>query len=153
MGIRFYLIIVFGLPLTYAYATFRQTVAGNSTFRGIFFCNLGTPKTVISKIVTTWQIETPYSSPCKYDHPNNVPIARRGRFPIRVAVQEPPRLRLAVYHQNPPPKSPEPRRGLLLWGPPPPAMRGKYSISHWRRQQKNNPYRGINKNCASRWHE
>jgi hypothetical protein len=31
----------FGLPLTYAYATLRQSVAGNSTFRGIVFCNLG----------------------------------------------------------------------------------------------------------------
>ncbi len=29
-------IIIFGLPLTYAYATLRQSVAGNSTFRGIF---------------------------------------------------------------------------------------------------------------------
>ncbi len=32
----------------------------------LFFCNLGTPKTVILNFVTTWQIETPYSSPCKY---------------------------------------------------------------------------------------
>ena len=37
-------IIIFGLPLTYAYATLWQSVAGNSTFRGIVFCNLGTPK-------------------------------------------------------------------------------------------------------------
>ena len=37
----------FGLPLTYAYATLRQIVAGNSTFRGIVFCNLGTAKTDI----------------------------------------------------------------------------------------------------------
>jgi hypothetical protein len=51
----------------------RQSVAGNSTFWGIVFCNLGTPKTVISSFVTTRQIETPYSSPCKYDHPNDVP--------------------------------------------------------------------------------
>ena len=40
-------IIIFGLPLTYAYATLRQSVAGNSTFRGIVFCNLGTAKTDI----------------------------------------------------------------------------------------------------------
>ena len=40
-------IISFGLPLTYAYATLRQSVAGNSTFRGIVFCNLGTTKTDI----------------------------------------------------------------------------------------------------------
>ena len=53
-------IIMFGLPLTYAYATLRQSVAGNSTFRGIVFCNLGTPKTVISNFVTSPQIETPY---------------------------------------------------------------------------------------------
>ena len=53
-------IIMFGLPLTYAYATLRQSVAGNSTFRGIVFCNLGTPKTVISNFVTSRQIETPY---------------------------------------------------------------------------------------------
>ena len=40
-------IISFGLLLTYAYATLRQSVAGNSTFRGIVFCNLGTAKTDI----------------------------------------------------------------------------------------------------------
>jgi hypothetical protein len=40
-------IISFGLPLTYAYATLRQSVAGNSTFQGIVFCNLGTAKTDI----------------------------------------------------------------------------------------------------------
>ena len=51
---------------TYAYATLRQSVAGNSTFRGIFYCNLGTPKPEISKFVTTQQIDTPYSSPCNY---------------------------------------------------------------------------------------
>ena len=34
-------IIIVGLPLTYAYAALRQSVAGNSTFRGIVFCNLG----------------------------------------------------------------------------------------------------------------
>ena len=45
-------IIIFGLPLTYAYATLRQSVAGNSTSRGIVFCNLGTSKTVISNFVT-----------------------------------------------------------------------------------------------------
>jgi hypothetical protein len=67
------LIIIFGLPLTFAYATLWQSAAGNSTFGGIVFCNLGTPKTVISNFVTTRQIETPYSSPCKYDHSNNVP--------------------------------------------------------------------------------
>ena len=44
MGIS-YGIIIFGLPLTYAYATLWQSVAGNSTFRGIVFCNLGTAKT------------------------------------------------------------------------------------------------------------
>jgi hypothetical protein len=56
-------------PLTYASATLQQSVAGNLTFRGTAFCNLGTPKTVISNFVTTRLIETPYSSPCKYDHP------------------------------------------------------------------------------------
>jgi hypothetical protein len=64
-------IISFGLPLTYAYATLRQSVAGNSTFWGIVFCNLGTPKTVISNFVTSRQIETPYLSP--YGYPNDVP--------------------------------------------------------------------------------
>jgi hypothetical protein len=64
-------IIIFGLPLTYAYATLRQSVAGNSTFRGIVFCNLGTPKTVISNFITSRQIETPYLSP--YGYPKNVP--------------------------------------------------------------------------------
>ena len=71
-------IIIFGLPLTYAYATLRQSVAGNSTFRGIVFCNLGTPKTVISNFVPTRQIETPYSSPCKYGHPNNFPAGQKN---------------------------------------------------------------------------
>ena len=47
MGIS-YIIISFDL-LTYAYATLRQSVSGNSPFRGIvFFFNLGTPKGVIS---------------------------------------------------------------------------------------------------------
>ena len=60
-----YLIIILGLPLTYTFATLRQSVAGNSTYRGIVFCILGTPKPVISNFVTTRQIETPYSSLCK----------------------------------------------------------------------------------------
>ncbi len=46
--------IIFLLPLTYAYATLRQSVAGNSTFRGIVFGNLGTPKSVLFNFVTTW---------------------------------------------------------------------------------------------------
>jgi hypothetical protein len=66
---------MFGLPLTYANATLRQSVAGNSTFRGIVFCNLGTPKTVISDFVTSQQIETPYLSP--YGYPNNVPVGQK----------------------------------------------------------------------------
>ena len=69
-------IIIFGLPLTYAYATLRQSVAGNLTFRGIVFCNLGTPKTVISNFVTSRQIETPYLSP--YGYPNNVPVGQNS---------------------------------------------------------------------------
>jgi hypothetical protein len=69
-------IIIFGLPLTYAYATIRQSVAGNSTFQGIVLCNLGTPKTVISNFVTTRQIETPYLSP--YGYPNNVPGGQKS---------------------------------------------------------------------------
>ena len=67
-----YLINLCGRPLTYAYSTLRQSVAGNLTFWGIVFCNLGTSKPVISKFVTMRQIDTPYSSPCNYDHPNNV---------------------------------------------------------------------------------
>jgi hypothetical protein len=69
-------IINFGLPLTYAYATLRQSVTGNSTFRGIVFCNLGTPKTVISNFVASLQIETPYLSP--YGYPNNVPVGQKN---------------------------------------------------------------------------
>jgi len=69
-------IIIFGLPLTYAYAMLRQSVAGNSTFRGIVFCNLGTPKTVLSNFVTSRQIETPYLSP--YGYPNNVPGGQKS---------------------------------------------------------------------------
>ena len=68
-------IIIFGLPLTYAYATLRQSVAGNSTFRGIVFCNLGTPKTVISNFVTSRQIETPYLFP--YGYPKDVPVGQK----------------------------------------------------------------------------
>ena len=64
-------IIIFGLPLTYAYAMLWQSVAGNSTFWGIVFCNLGTPKTVLSNFVTTANIVTPYLSP--YGYPNDVP--------------------------------------------------------------------------------
>ena len=59
----------------------RQSVAGNSTFRGIGFCNLGTPKTVISNFVTTRQIiETPYSSPylSPFGYPNNVPGGQKN---------------------------------------------------------------------------
>ncbi len=61
----------------YAYATLWQRVAGNLTFRGIVFSNLGPPKTVISNFVPTRQIETPYSSPCKYGHPNDVPMGQK----------------------------------------------------------------------------
>ena len=68
-------IIIFGLPLTYAYATLRQSVAGNSPFRGIVFCNLGTSKTGILKLVTTVNIVTPYISP--YGYPNDVPVGQK----------------------------------------------------------------------------
>jgi hypothetical protein len=51
-GISYNLIKHFGLPLPYAYATLRQSVAGNSPFRGIVFCNLRIFKTVISNFVT-----------------------------------------------------------------------------------------------------
>ena len=71
MGISYYLIKHFGLPLTYAYATLRQSVAGNSPF-----CNLGTSKTVISKFVTTANIVTPYLSP--YGYPNDVPGGQKN---------------------------------------------------------------------------
>ena len=56
-------IISFGLPLTYAYATLRQSVAGNLPFRGIVFYNLGTSKTVTLQFVTTVNIVTPYIFP------------------------------------------------------------------------------------------
>jgi hypothetical protein len=58
-----YLIKHFGLALTYAYGTLWQSVAGNSPFRGIVFCNLGTSKTVISKFTTTRQILLPHILP------------------------------------------------------------------------------------------
>jgi hypothetical protein len=54
-------IIIFSLPLTYAYATLRQSVAGNSKFRGIVFCNLGIPEK-LSIFVSTRLIETSYLS-------------------------------------------------------------------------------------------
>ena len=69
-------IIIFGLPLTYAYAMLWQSVAGNSTFRGIIFCSLGTPKSVISNFITLRQIETPYLSP--YGYPNDVPMGQKS---------------------------------------------------------------------------
>jgi hypothetical protein len=74
------LIIIFGLPLTYAYAyaSLRQSVAGNSTFRGIVFCNLGTFKTVISKFVTTANNVSPYLSP--YGYHNNVPSGQKSVY-------------------------------------------------------------------------
>jgi len=40
-------------------------------FGVLFFCNLNTPKTVISNFVTSRQIETPYLS--LYGYPNNFP--------------------------------------------------------------------------------
>ena len=63
------------MPLTYASATLRQSVAGNSTLQCTVFCNLGTPKTVISNIATTLQISTPCSS--LYDYPDNVPVGQK----------------------------------------------------------------------------
>jgi len=66
-----------GRTATYAYATLRQSVAGNSPFGVLFFCNLGTSKTVILKFVTTVNIFTPYLSPCNSDHPNNVPVGQK----------------------------------------------------------------------------
>jgi hypothetical protein len=70
------LIIIFGLPLTYAYATLRHSVAGNSPFRGIVFCNLGTSTTVVLKFVTKVNIVPPYISP--YGYPNNVPVGQKN---------------------------------------------------------------------------
>ena len=48
-------------------------------FGVLFFCDLGTPKTIISNFITTRQIETPYSSPCEYDHPNDVTMGQKIR--------------------------------------------------------------------------
>ena len=47
-------------------------MAGNSTFRGIVFCNLDTAKTDIKKV----NIVTPYISP--YGYPNNVPGGQKS---------------------------------------------------------------------------
>ena len=55
--------------------TLQQSVAGNSPFRGIVFCNLDTSKTVILKFVTTVNIVTPYLSP--YGYPNGVPVGQK----------------------------------------------------------------------------
>ncbi len=52
-------------------------MAGNSPFRGIVFCNLGTSKTIRSKFVTTANIVTPYLSP--YGYPNDVPGGQKTR--------------------------------------------------------------------------
>jgi hypothetical protein len=66
----------FGLPLTYAYATLRQSVQVICHFGVLFFCNLGTSKPVVSKFVTTVNIVTPYLSP--YGHPNTVPSGQKS---------------------------------------------------------------------------
>ena len=50
-------------------------MAGNSKFRGIVFCNLDIPETVISNFVRLI-IETPYLSP--YGHPNNAPLGQKN---------------------------------------------------------------------------
>ena len=69
----------FSLPLTYAYATLKQSVAGSSPFRGINFCNYNTPKPVISNFVPTQQIVTPYSSPFKYiTTPTMFPVDKKS---------------------------------------------------------------------------
>jgi hypothetical protein len=73
MGISHYLIKHFGLPLTYAYATLQKSVAGNSPFQGIVFCNLGTSETVICHHAN---IVSPYISP--YGYPNDVPGGQKS---------------------------------------------------------------------------
>jgi len=60
------------------HATLRQSVAGIRHFGVLFFCNLGTPKTVISNFVPMTNIVTPYLSPCKYGHPNDVPVGQKS---------------------------------------------------------------------------
>jgi hypothetical protein len=64
--------------------TLWQSVAGNSTFRGIVYCYLGTSKTVISKFVTR-QIDTPYSSPCIMTTPTMVPWDKNSRGEKKVS--------------------------------------------------------------------
>ena len=54
----------------------RQSVAGNSPFRGIVFYNLGTSKTVTLQFITTVNIVTPYISP--YGYPNDVPGGQKS---------------------------------------------------------------------------
>ncbi len=48
-------------------------------FGVLFFCNLGTFKTVISNFVTTRQTLFPHIilPHVKYDHPNNVPVGQK----------------------------------------------------------------------------
>jgi hypothetical protein len=76
-------IIIFGLPLTYAYATLWQSVAGNSTFRGIVFCNLGTPK-------QSFQISSPRGKlrPHIFPHmvtPTMFPVDKKTRAEKKVS--------------------------------------------------------------------
>jgi hypothetical protein len=52
--------------------------AGNLTFRGIVFCNLGPLKQLFQILSPRGKIVTPYSSPCKYGYPNNVPVGRKN---------------------------------------------------------------------------
>ena len=71
-------IIIFGLPLTHAYAMLRQSVADNSTFWGIVFYNLGTPKKL-------YQISSPHGKLRPHILPhvnmvttNNVPAGQKN---------------------------------------------------------------------------
>ncbi len=66
-----------------------QSVAGNSPFRGIAICNLGTSKTVISKFVTTRQILFPHILPHV-----NIPPQQCSRWTKKR------RGRKKVYHKN-----------------------------------------------------
>jgi hypothetical protein len=75
------LVIVFNKTFwsatNYAYATLRQSVAGNLPFRSIIFCNLGTSKTVISKFVTMANIVTPHLSSYIMVTPTMFPVDKK----------------------------------------------------------------------------
>jgi len=85
MGISNSIYKHFGLPLTYAYATLRQSVASNLQFWGVIFCNLGTFKKFISNFITKRQILLPHIHPhVNMTTPTMFPVDKKQLGPKKV---------------------------------------------------------------------